>query len=102
MEIFLVVVIVLGIIMLPKMLGKRPAMMIQRPHQDLKITGWIRLALVASFLWPVLVALYFKPWDNQWYIFLYVAIGPVALAWGISWVISGFRKKGKYGFGRRP
>lgn len=95
MEILLIVVIALGIFMLPRLLAGKPEKKNHSPVHPYRLSGWMRLALVASFLWPALLALYFKPWNKQWSVFLYVAVGPVALAWGVSWVVSGFMKKQK-------
>lgn len=89
MEILLVVAIILGIFMLPRML-RRPQEIDVRPP-DKGLTGWHRLALVVSFLWPALLALYLEPWNSGWLIFVSVAVCPVGLAWGIYWILSGFR-----------
>ncbi len=92
-EILLIVTIVVGILFLPGLMNKKSEKATQRLDRLLKISGWMRLAILASLLWPALVALYLKPWNNHWHIFLYVAVGPVALTWGIFWVFSGFKKK---------
>ena len=92
-EILLIVVIVVGILFLPGLMSKKSEKATQRLDHLLKISGWMRLAILASLLWPALVALYLKPWNNHWHIFLYVAVGPVVLTWGIFWVFSGFKKK---------
>jgi len=95
MEILVVVLIAVGILMLPRVMNRQPARDIQRLDQGVRMTGWIRLAVLASLLWPALLGLYLKPWNNRWHIFVYGSVGPVALAWGIFWVFSGFRRKGK-------
>ena len=95
MEILLIVAIVLAIFMLPRMLSRQHKDDIQRPDPGPGLSGWKRMAILASFLWPALMALYLKPWDSGWHIFFYVAVCPVLLAWGISWVFSGFRKQEK-------
>lgn len=92
MEILLIVVIVLGIYILPRWMKRQPDGPHRRPTQDPWLTGWKRLAIAASILWPGLLAFYLEPWNNRWPVFLYVAIGPVILAWVISWVVSGFIK----------
>ena len=95
MEILLVVVIGLGIFLLPRMLAGKPERETRAPLLAHRLSGWMRLALVVSFLWPALLAFYLKPWNSNWPVFLYVAVGPLALAWGAFWVVSGFRKKRK-------
>ncbi len=92
-EILLIAAIVVGILFLPGLMNKKSKQTTQRLDRFLRISGWMRLAILASLLWPALVALYLKPWNNLWHIFLYAAVGPVALTWGIFWVFSGFKKK---------
>lgn len=94
-EVILIVALILGILLVPRMMNKEPeARIVKRPGKGLKLAGWMRLGILASFVWPGIVAVYLKPWSGHWQSFLYIAIGPVALAWGIFWVSSGFRKKG--------
>ena len=95
MEILLIVAIVVGIFLLPGLMKRKPEKVTQRSDHILRISGWMRLAILASLLWPAFVALYLKPWNSHWHIFLYAAVGPVALTWGIFWVLSGFKKGGK-------
>ena len=95
MEILLIAVIVLAIFLLPGLMGAQRKKAPQRADRILRLSGRKRLAIVASLLWPALLALYMKPWNGHWPIFLYTALGPVVLGWGIAWVLSGFRKGGK-------
>lgn len=95
MEILLIVTIVVGIYLLPRWLNRQPEGPRRRPAQGPWLTGWKRLAITASLLWLGLLAFYLEPWNNHWPVFLYVAIGPIILAWGISWVVSGFTKGGR-------
>ena len=95
MEILLIVAIILGVFMFPGLLRRQQKNVVRPTDQGLGLTGWKRLAILASLLWPALLALYLKPWNSHWQIFLYVAVGPVVLAWGLLWVFSGFRKQEK-------
>ncbi len=94
-EILLIVAIIVGIIFLPGLMNRKSERVTQRVNRVLRISGWMRLAILASLLWPAFVALYLKPWNSHWHIFLYTAVGPVALSWGIFWVLSGFKKRRK-------
>jgi hypothetical protein len=94
-EVLLIIVIVLAIFMLPRLLKNQPEDKIQSSNQGQKLSGWKRLAILISILWPVFFAFYLKPWSNPWQIFLYVGICPVVAWWGIFWVFSGFKKKDK-------
>ncbi len=91
-EILVIVAIALGIIMLPRLTGRRAENTGCQASGFSKINGWMRLAIMASVLWPAIMAFFLKPWNDHWPTFFYIAIGPVALSWGIFWVLSGFRK----------
>ncbi len=93
MEILLIVAIVLGIFMLPRLMARKSEGDLQLCDQGFKFTGRIRFAIMASFLWAAIVAFFLEPWEGHWPLFFYVAVGPVALVWGIYWVFSGFRKE---------
>ena len=93
MEILLIVAIILGILMLPRMLRRPQENDIHQADQGMRLTGWQRLAIIVSVLWPALLALYLKPWHSDWLIYLSVAVCPVGLAWGVYWIFSGFRER---------
>ncbi len=93
MEILLIVAIVLGIFMLPRLMARKPEGDLQPRDQGFRFTGRMRFAIMASLLWPAIVAFFLEPWKGDGPLFFYVAVGPVALLWGIYWVFSGFRKK---------
>jgi hypothetical protein len=91
-ELLLIIAIILGILLLPKTLRRPQEADMRQSDQGLGLTGWHRLAIVASILWPTLLALYLEPWNTDWLIFLSIGVFPIGLAWGIYWVLSGFRK----------
>lgn len=92
-EILVLVIIILGILFLPRILNRgqdrKPAM----PRPAVVITGKMRLALSASVLWPAVMAAFMQPWEKDLYLFLYIGLGPVAFIWMIYWVLTGFRKR---------
>lgn len=94
-EILLIVAIVLGIFTLPRLLAGKADPRPDGRKATPPISGRMRVAILASLLWPVLLAFFLKPWNDHWVTFLYFAIGPVGLIWGIYWVVAGF-KKNKY------
>jgi len=91
-QILVIVAIALAIFMLPRLAGKRVEKNGSTSRNVLEISGWLRLAIMASILWPAGGAFYLKPWNGHWPMFFYVGIGPVILFWGVFWVLSGFRK----------
>jgi hypothetical protein len=91
-QILVIIAIALAIFMLPRLAGKRVEKNGSTFSSFSEISGWLRLAIMASILWPAGAAIYLKPWNDHWPMFLFVGIGPVILFWGIFWVLSGFRK----------
>ena len=93
MEILLIVVIILGIFMLPRLLTRNGEKAPPYHHRRLRLSGRMRFALLASLLWPTVVAFFLRPWQGQWFTFFYTGVVPVALIWGIFWVFSGFNNE---------
>jgi len=93
-EILLLVIIILGILFLPRILNRggsetREAV----PRPAIEISGKMRLAVAVSVIWPAVMAAFLKPWEQDLFRYLYLGVGPVALIWMIYWVLTGFRKK---------
>jgi len=90
-EILIIIGVILGLIFIPRMTAnQRP-----RPHSKpgIRLTGKIRMAIVASFLFLGVAAAFLQPWRRDFLAFLYLGIAPVALAWLIYWVFIGFKNK---------
>ena len=94
-EILVIIAIALAIFMLPRLMGKRIEKGGWQTGMVSKMSGWIRLAVMASILWPTVMAFFLKPWNGNHPMFFYVGMGPVVLLWGVFWVLSGFRKGGR-------
>ena len=91
-EIVIIVLIVLGIFLVPRMIPPRSSpntIIVRRPA--LRISWPLRLAIVLSVLWPAAWGLYFKPWQQNALIFVIVGIGPVVVAWSLKWVLAGMK-----------
>jgi len=63
-----------------------------------KVSGWYRVLIVTSITWVVIILINTDPWTsrgirggtyNHWDDFLLFGILPVAILWGIIWVIHG-------------
>jgi hypothetical protein len=91
-EILLVIAIVLAIVFLPRLAGKRGDLQEQKVSPGRKISVKMRVAVFASVLWPSAVALLLKPWDGSVIPFLYIGLAPLAVSWGIGWIIAGYRR----------
>lgn len=93
-EILLIVLLVLGIFLVPRMIKPRPApqkVVLRRPA--LKFSWPLRLAIVMTILWPLACAVYFKPWHQALVPFAVIGIGPVVVGWSACWVLSGMKKR---------
>jgi len=92
-EILVLIIIILGILFLPRILNRGGA----KPAVDSKpvvaLSGRMRLAVAASVVWPVLIAAFMQPWKQDLFPFLYLGPGPVAAVWLIYWVFTGFKKR---------
>ena len=92
-EILVLVIIILGILFLPRILnrgGEKPSGQVK---PTVVLTGRMRLAIAGSALWPALIAVYMQPWKQEPIPYLYFGIGPVAIVWILYWVFTGFKKK---------
>jgi len=92
-EILVLVIIILGILFLPRILnrgGEKPSGQVK---PTVVLTGRMRLAIAASALWPALIAAFMQFWKQEPVSYLYLGIGPVAIVWILYWVVTGFRKK---------
>ena len=95
LEILIIVAIITGIFLLPRMFRRQPETVTRSHDRGLKLNGWLRFAILISFLWLAFLFLYLRPWNNEWPVYFYTGAGPVVLYWGIFWVFLGFKKKGK-------
>ena len=89
-EILFIVAVVLAVILIPKVISRKPAR--RQVSAAVPLSGLMRFAIVASVLYPALAAGYFEPWRNDPVLFFYVGVGPVVLIWLLFWATRGFRK----------
>ena len=92
-EILVLIIIILGILFLPRILNRSR----EKPIVDAKpaaaLTGRMRLAIAASAIWPALIAAFMQPWKQDLVQYLYLGLGPVAVIWTLYWVFIGFKRK---------
>ncbi len=91
-EIVLVVVIAIALFFLARKSHRRPVMKPVFSFKE-KMGGRKRLTIVASIFWPIFIGVYLEPWHNNALHFIYIGIMPVAVVWGIAWVIDGYKKE---------
>ena len=92
-EILVLIIIILGILFLPRILNRGGETPSAKVKSTVVLTGRMRLAIAASVLWPALVAAFMQPWKQGLFPYLYIGLGPVAAVWLIYWVFTGFKEK---------
>ncbi|MFU8769427.1 MAG: hypothetical protein ACNA7H_06780 [Desulfotignum sp.] len=85
-EILVLILLISGILILPRMLKPPSAGSSGKKTADLSRKK--RAAIVASVLFPAVCALVIKPWEGSFLLFGLSGLVPVALAWAIYWVVS--------------
>ena len=94
-EILVLVLIVLAIFFLPRIVSRasKSGKTAQRPFSMVRrLSVRMRFAVLASAVWPLGAALFFNPLSGRSVPFLYIGVVPVLLAWGIGWVVAGYRR----------
>lgn len=94
-EILVLVLLILAVLILPRLL--KPAGALKKDKNNTiipRLPPLMRTGIFLSVAFPVFMILKIKPWDTEsgWVDFLAYGILPVALSWGLFWIISGFRK----------
>ncbi|MFZ0613393.1 MAG: hypothetical protein WAM73_14235 [Desulfobacterales bacterium] len=97
-EILLILLIGLAIFFLPRLAARRQAPVAnsqvnRRPRP--RLSGPLRTAILASLVWLFLTAVHFEPWQRDLSPYLYTGAAPVALFWGVLWIVAGFHKHRK-------
>ena len=90
-EILIIVLILLGILFLPRRVSNRP----EKSGADAKpkLTGKIRAAVAVAVVYLALAAAWLQPWRSDPVAFLYIGFGPVVLAGLAFWVYAGFKHR---------
>ena len=89
-EILVVVVILLGILFVPRMMPRNNDRPPVRPKKA--ISRNMRIFIAASVVYPLVAAAIIQPWHNDMIFFLYAGGGPVVLGWLFFWILSGRKK----------
>lgn len=88
-EILVLILLILGVLILPRLL--KPASSRQKlfSKQTFQLTLLVRAGIILSLVYPAAIALYFRPWEGALVPFLGFGVLPVFLAWSIVWVMNG-------------
>jgi Ca2+/H+ antiporter len=90
-EILVLVLLITCILILPRLFKgdhekKAPSISLK------KLPLKLRVAIILTLLYPVGMALYLKPWDQNPILYLSWGIMPVVFVWAIIWILAGRKK----------
>ena len=93
-EILLILLIVAVLFFLPRVVSRPASRVRPVPPQPLlkKLSGRLRLAILASAVWLAAIALWLQPWADNQILFAGIGAAPVLIGWGGYWVFSGYRR----------
>lgn len=93
-EILVLLLLIACILILPRMMKGVPAKRSNTSAPMIRKLGpAVRLGIVASILYPVVLLLYLKPWSTGAYLSV-ISIGllPVLVIWSLAWVLAGRKR----------
>jgi len=91
-EILVLLLLITGILILPRLFKKEPVKKVSSSKKNKKLTAKTRFAIVLSVIYPLAVALYLTPWHENQILYVCSGVLPVLLAWAIAWIIAGQKK----------
>lgn len=89
-EILVLILLISGILILPRMLKPQPTE--NSGKKIVPLSRKKRAAIVASILYPIAATLVIKPWGGLWLLFAAIGPVPVILAWAIYWIVTAPKK----------
>ena len=92
-EILILILLITCILILPRMFKQVPKQKSSSKKKFSRIPVNLRLYIVLSFIWPSIMALYLKPWNNNITSFVSYGIVPVIMIWAVAWIIAGKKKQ---------
>lgn len=92
-EILILILLIACILIIPRMFKAEPTKKTSSSKKLTKLTAKIRLGIVLSIVYPILMAIYLKPWHVS-QVILYISYGimPVLLVWAFIWILAGRKK----------
>jgi hypothetical protein len=92
-EILLLILVIACIFILPRMFQGKSIPKKKDGRTILnRLPAKTRGGIVASVVYPLLLALYLKPWQGNGVAFVSYGIFPVFLIWALVWISSGRKK----------
>lgn len=90
-EILVLVLLISGILILPRMFKPTPESK-KKKTAPISLNLKLRAGIVASILFPLLLALVIKPWQGDSILYVSLGILPVAIVWAVVWILAAKKK----------
>lgn len=88
-EILVLILLICGLLIVPRMMKPAPKASAPKPKKPL--SAGMRTGIVVSLVLPMTAAMVVRPWEGNILIFFSTGILPVALGWGLFWILSARR-----------
>ncbi len=92
-EILILVLLITCILILPRIFKGEPDNKISPSKKIQALPAKLRVSIVLTLAYPMVMALYLKPWENNLIIYLAYGIIPVFLFWALAWIVAGKKNK---------
>jgi Na+/H+ antiporter NhaD/arsenite permease-like protein len=92
-EILVLVLLIACILILPRLFKKDSAKKVSASKKFKNLSSKIRFSIVLTLAYPIVAALYLKPWGNNPIVYLSYGVVPVFLFWAVAWIVAGRKKK---------
>lgn len=94
-EIIIILSVLAGLFIIPRIIrmksGDQGTTSKKPPQASRKDSGFKRLAILLTGLWVVLAFVFLRPLSGNVMPFLAAGVLPMVVAWGIRWVVLGFK-----------
>jgi fatty acid desaturase len=80
-------------LIIPRLFKGEPDKKVSPSKKIKALPAKLRFSLVLTLAYPIVMALYFKPWENNLIIFLSFGIIPVFFLWALAWIAAGKKNK---------
>lgn len=92
-EILVLVLLIACILILPRLFKGDSTKKVSSSKKFKNLSSKIRFSIVLTLAYPIVVALYLKPWENNFIVYLSYGIVPVFLVWALAWIVAGKKSK---------
>jgi amino acid transporter len=94
-EILVLVLLIVSILILPRLFKGEASQKSPAVKKLKKLSPRIRVSIILSIAFPLFMALYLKPWEQNLITYLSFGVIPVLAFWAVIWILSGISKTKK-------